>query len=95
VFGVTAGCHATTTGFQVESLADNAKQSMYQDYKIAYGKGGDQHKEEAESTVSLLVTVTVEGQNANPLSHRRVKAPLQKHLHRVLFGLLSALCSRL
>jgi hypothetical protein len=47
VFGVTTGCHVITTGFQVESLAENVKQSMYQDYKTAHGKGGNQHKEEA------------------------------------------------
>jgi hypothetical protein len=55
VFGVTTGCHAITTGFRVESLADNDKQSIYQDNKTAYGKGGDQHKEEAESPGERLI----------------------------------------
>lgn len=38
---------------ELESLLDNVKQSLYQDYKIAYGIDGDQHKEEAESTINV------------------------------------------
>jgi hypothetical protein len=36
-----------------ENLADNIKQSMFQDYKIAYSEKGDTHKEEAKSTVTI------------------------------------------
>jgi hypothetical protein len=36
-----------------ENLADNIKQSMFQDYKIAYSEKGDTHKEEAKSTVTV------------------------------------------
>jgi hypothetical protein len=36
-----------------ENLADNIKQSMFQDYKIAYSEKGDTHKEEAKSTVPV------------------------------------------
>jgi hypothetical protein len=38
---------------ELESLSDNIKQAMFQDYKIAYSEKGDVHKEEAESTVSV------------------------------------------
>ena len=38
---------------ELEGLVDNVKQSLYQDYKIAYGIDGDQHKEEAESTINI------------------------------------------
>jgi hypothetical protein len=37
----------------LRNFADAVKQSMYQDYKIAYGKDGDKHKEEAESTIHI------------------------------------------
>ena len=36
-----------------ENLSDNIKQSMFQDYKLAYSDKGDVHKEEAESTVTV------------------------------------------
>jgi len=36
-----------------ENLADNIKQLMFHDYKIAYSEKGDAHKEEAK----LIVTV--------------------------------------
>ena len=42
-----------TNDKELESLVDNVKQSMYQDYKIAYGTDSDQHKEEAESTINI------------------------------------------
>jgi hypothetical protein len=38
---------------ELQSLSDNIKQAMFQDYKIAYSEKGDMHKEEAESTVSV------------------------------------------
>ncbi len=38
---------------ELENLADIIKQAMFQDYKIAYSKEGDAHKEEAESTVTV------------------------------------------
>jgi hypothetical protein len=38
---------------ELQSLSDNIKQAMFQDYKIAYSEKGDVHKEEAESTVSV------------------------------------------
>jgi hypothetical protein len=38
---------------ELENLADIIKQAMFQDYKVAYGKEGDMHKEEAESTVTV------------------------------------------
>jgi hypothetical protein len=38
---------------ELENLADNIKQSMFEDYKIAYSEEGDTHKEEAESTVTV------------------------------------------
>jgi hypothetical protein len=38
---------------ELQSLSDNIKQAMFQDYKIAYSEKGDAHKEEAESTVSV------------------------------------------
>lgn len=37
---------------ELENLADNIKQSMYQDYKTAYGQDGDKYKDETESTVN-------------------------------------------
>jgi hypothetical protein len=38
---------------ELENLADIIKQSMFQDYKVAYSEEGDAHKEEAESTVTV------------------------------------------
>ena len=36
---------------ELQNLADSIKLSMYQDYKTAYSKDGDKHKEEAKATV--------------------------------------------
>jgi hypothetical protein len=38
---------------ELENLADNIKQAMFEDYKVAYSEEGDTHKEEAESTVTV------------------------------------------
>jgi hypothetical protein len=38
---------------ELQNLADIIKQSMFQDYKIAYSEKGDAHKEEAQSTVTI------------------------------------------
>jgi hypothetical protein len=38
---------------ELENLADNIKQAMFEDYKVAYSEEGDKHKEEAESTVTV------------------------------------------
>lgn len=38
---------------ELQNLADNVKLSMYQDYKTAYSKNGDQFKDEAKSTLSV------------------------------------------
>jgi hypothetical protein len=38
---------------ELQSLSDNIKQAMFQDYKIAYSEKGDIHKEEAKSTVTV------------------------------------------
>jgi hypothetical protein len=38
---------------ELKSLADNMKLSMYQDYRLAYSKKGEKHKEELESTVTV------------------------------------------
>jgi hypothetical protein len=38
---------------ELENLADNIKQAMFQDYKVAYSEEGDAHKEEAQSTVTV------------------------------------------
>jgi hypothetical protein len=38
---------------ELEKLADNIKQAMFQDYKVAYSEKGDTHKEEAKSTVAV------------------------------------------
>jgi hypothetical protein len=38
---------------ELENLADNIKQAMFQDYKVAYSEKGDTHKEEAKSTVTV------------------------------------------
>jgi hypothetical protein len=36
-----------------ENLANITKQSMFEDYRLAYSEEGDAHKEEAESTVTV------------------------------------------
>jgi hypothetical protein len=38
---------------ELENLADVIKQAMFQDYKVAYSKKGNEHKEEAQSTVTI------------------------------------------
>ena len=38
---------------ELQNLAYNVKDSMFQDYKTAYSKKGDQFKEEAKSTVDV------------------------------------------
>jgi hypothetical protein len=38
---------------ELENLADIIKQAMFQDYKVAYSEGGNEHKEEAQSTVTV------------------------------------------
>jgi hypothetical protein len=38
---------------ELENLADIIKQSMFEDYRLAYSEEGDAHKEEAESTVTV------------------------------------------
>jgi hypothetical protein len=38
---------------ELENLADNIKQAMFQDYKLAYSDKGDAHKEEAQSSVTV------------------------------------------
>ena len=38
---------------ELENLADIIKQAMFQDYKVAYSEKGNEHKEEAESTVTV------------------------------------------
>lgn len=38
---------------ELQTLSDNIKQAMFQDYKIAYSEKGEMHKEEAESTVTI------------------------------------------
>ena len=38
---------------ELKNLADNIKQAMFQDYKLAYSDKGDVHTEEAESTVTV------------------------------------------
>jgi hypothetical protein len=38
---------------ELKNLADNIKQAMFQDYKLAYSDKGDAHTEEAESTVTV------------------------------------------
>ena len=38
---------------ELQNLADNLKDAMYQDYKTAYSKKGDQFKDEAKSTVDV------------------------------------------
>jgi hypothetical protein len=38
---------------ELENLADIIKQAMFQDYKVAYSEEGNEHKEEAQSTVTV------------------------------------------
>jgi methyltransferase-like protein len=38
---------------ELQTLSDNIKQAMFQDYKIAYSEKGEMHKEEAQSTVTV------------------------------------------
>ncbi len=38
---------------ELENLADIIKQAMFQDYKVAYSENGNEHKEEAQSTVTV------------------------------------------
>jgi hypothetical protein len=38
---------------ELENLADNIKQAMFQGYKLAYSEEGDAHKEEVQSTVTV------------------------------------------
>jgi len=38
---------------ELQNLSDNIKQSMFQDYKVAYSEQGDERKEEAKSTVTV------------------------------------------
>ena len=38
---------------ELAELAENIKQSMYQDYKTAFSKKGQEHEEEAKSTVNI------------------------------------------
>ena len=38
---------------ELENLADNIKQAMFQDYKLAYSEKGDAHKEDAELTTTV------------------------------------------
>ena len=38
---------------ELENLANVIKQSMFEDYRLAYSEEGDAHKEEAELTVTV------------------------------------------
>jgi hypothetical protein len=38
---------------ELENLADNINQAMFQDYKVAYSEEGDTYREEAKSTVTV------------------------------------------
>jgi uncharacterized protein YgfB (UPF0149 family) len=38
---------------ELENLSDIIKQSMFQDYKIAYSEKGDMHKEEPPATLAV------------------------------------------
>ncbi len=38
---------------ELENLADIIKQSVFEDYKLAYSEEGNEHKEEAQSTVTV------------------------------------------
>lgn len=38
---------------ELKQLANTIKQSMYEDYKLAYGVSGDKYKEESESTITV------------------------------------------
>ncbi len=37
---------------ELDELADNIKQSMFQDYKTAYTENGEKYEEEAKATIS-------------------------------------------
>lgn len=39
---------------ELEDFADMIKQCIYQDYKIAYGRKGDSHEQEAKATLDML-----------------------------------------
>ena len=43
----------TNDNEELQTLSDNIKQAMFQDYKIAYSEKGEMHKEEAKSTVTV------------------------------------------
>jgi hypothetical protein len=38
---------------ELQYLSDKVKLSMYQDYKMAYSKQGEKHKEETKSTINV------------------------------------------
>lgn len=38
---------------ELEELVSTIKQSMYQDYKLAYSKNGEKHEDEATATVNI------------------------------------------
>lgn len=38
---------------ELEEFARIIKQSMYEDYKLAFSRKGEEHKEEAEATVNI------------------------------------------
>jgi len=38
---------------ELEYLAASIKQAMFEDYKLAYSEKGDEHREEAESTLTV------------------------------------------
>jgi hypothetical protein len=38
---------------ELENLSNIIKQSMFEDYRLAYSEEGDAHKEESESTVTV------------------------------------------
>jgi hypothetical protein len=38
---------------ELQNLADNIKQAMFEDYKLAYSDKGNTYKEEAQSTVTV------------------------------------------
>ena len=38
---------------ELQNLADNIKQAMFEDYKLAYSDKGDMYKEEAKPTVTV------------------------------------------
>jgi hypothetical protein len=45
--------HLNDNKEELQNLADNIKQAMFEDYKLAYSDKGDAHKEEAESTLTV------------------------------------------